>query len=233
FVRQEARWILGEDQQRRVAVLIDTSASLRRGDLWSRARAMAGQVIADCRPTEELAVFAFDATTRPVLAFTESATLDPSRRQGVATARLDRLEPTWAATNLGQALIDAVAAIEDVADRSANAGRMPRRIVLISDLQQGSRLDALGEFEWPSDVELDVKSVSSSSSNAGLHRLDDPLGDTGPPPVSQASGTGSPPVSQDLTGKMPVPRGGDRRVRVFNDPGSRREKFALRWAGGD
>ena len=27
---------------------------------------------------------------------------------------------------------------------------MPRRIVLISDLQQGSRLDALGDFEWPS-----------------------------------------------------------------------------------
>ncbi len=77
--------------------------------------------------------------------------------------------------NLGQALVDAVAAIEDVADSSEKSGRMPRRIVLISDLQQGSRLDALGEFEWPSDVELDIKTVTDEASNAGLHRLADPV----------------------------------------------------------
>ena len=51
---------------------------------------------------------------------------------------------------------------------------MPRRVVLISDLQQGSRLDALGDFEWPSDVELDLKTVADAGSNAGLQRLADP-----------------------------------------------------------
>ena len=48
---------------------------------------------------------------------------------------------------------------------------MPRRIVLISDLQQGSRLDALGDFEWPSDVELDLKTVAADGPNAGLQWL--------------------------------------------------------------
>src|SRR5262249_12287392 len=139
-------------------------------------KAIARRVIADCQPAEELAVFAFDTTTRPVLDFAESAQLDPARRRAVAMARLDRLEPTWAATNLGQALVDAVAAIEDVADTHESSGRIPRRIVLISDLQQGSRLGALGELEWPKDVELDPKKVSpGSGSNAGLHRLDDPV----------------------------------------------------------
>ncbi len=52
---------------------------------------------------------------------------------------------------------------------------MPRRIVLISDLQQGSRLEALGDFEWPADVELEVKTVADDSSNAGLQRLADPV----------------------------------------------------------
>ncbi len=47
------------------------------------------------------------------------------------------LAPSWGGTNLGQALIDAVAAIEDVADTSEKAGRMPRRVVLISDLAAG------------------------------------------------------------------------------------------------
>ena len=205
FLRLEARWNLGEETQRRTAVLIDTSASLKRGDVWSRARAIAGKVIAESAPTDEFAIFAFDSASRPVLGFREASALDHSRRQAVATARLDGLEPTWKATNLGQALIDTVAAIEDVADASEKAGRIPRRIVLISDIQQGSRLEALGEFEWPSDVELDIKTVTDDESNAGLHRLADPA-------EAAASGADR-----------------DTRVRVFNDPGSHRESFALEW----
>ena len=46
---------------------------------------------------------------------------------------------------------------------------------MISDLSQGSRLDALGEFEWPSDVELDLKTVAVTGSNAGLERLADQI----------------------------------------------------------
>src|SRR5262249_44804576 len=154
FLREKAHWNLGEDTQRRTAILVDTSASLRRGELWAKVRDAARRAVADCRPTEELAVLAFDRTSRPVLTFRESASLDPARRQSVALARIDELQPTWRATDIGQALIDAIAAIEDVADKSERSGRMPRRIVLISDLQQGSRLEALGEFEWPKDVEL-------------------------------------------------------------------------------
>ena len=89
--------------------------------------------------------------------------------------RLDRLAPTWGATDLGQALVDAVAAIEDVAERGEKDGRMPRRIVLISDLQQGSRLEALGDFEWPSDVELDLKTVDQRAPTPACTRW--PKGD--------------------------------------------------------
>jgi hypothetical protein len=207
FLREQAHWNLGEDTQRRTAVLIDTSASLRRGELWSKAKAMARRAVADCGPTEELAVLAFDRTSRTVLGFRESASLDPARRQAVAIARIDGLEPTWAATDLGQGLIDAVAAIEDVADSSERSGRMPRRIVLVSDLQQGSRLEALGEFEWPSDVDLEIQTVSDDSPNAGLQRLADPA-------EAPAAGADREP-----------------RVRVFNDAESRRERFALQWTG--
>ena len=83
---------------------------------------------------------------------------------------------------------------------------MPRRVVLISDLAQGSRLDALGDFEWPSDVELDLKTVADTGSNAGLERLADQV--EAEPGESDTS----------------------RRVRVFNNPGSAREKFELIWS---
>ncbi len=45
FLREHALWNPGDDTQRRTAVLIDTSASLRRGDLWAKARATARQAV--------------------------------------------------------------------------------------------------------------------------------------------------------------------------------------------
>ncbi len=205
FLRQPARIDFGDVERRRVALLIDTSASMRRGDVWTKALALADKVIADCRPTDQLAFFSFDTTTQPVLTFHESMTSDPAQRQAVARGLINHLAPSWGATNLGQALIDAVAAIEDVADTSEKAGRMPRRVVLISDLSQGSRLEALGDFEWPSDVELDLKTVAESGSNAGVSSLADQLE------------------------TEPAAPAGLRRVRVFNDASSRREKFELHW----
>ncbi|SIO41383.1 N-terminal double-transmembrane domain-containing protein [Singulisphaera sp. GP187] len=203
FWRQAANLEFGNVERRRVAVVIDTSASMRRGDLWPKAKQLAEEAIAACRPADELALFAFDGSSRPLLSFPESATLDPSRRQAVARAMVERLEPTWGGTQLGQALIDAVAAIEDVTDQSEKAGRMPRRIVLISDLQQGSRLEALGGFEWPSDVELDLKTVADRGSNASLHAL------------------------AELTETEPSTGATGRRVGVSNEPGSTREKFQV------
>jgi hypothetical protein len=205
FLREAARLNFSDVGRRRVALLIDTSASMRRGDLWKHARSAAEAVIADCRPDDQLAVFAFDGSTRPLLSFRESETLDPSRRQAVARARLDELAPTWGATHLDQALIEAVAAIEDLGDAKEKAVGMPRHVVLISDLQQGGRLEALGNFEWPSDVELELKTVADSGSNAGLQWLAGP-----------AEGA---PATKDQ----------DLRVGVSNDPGSKRESFELAW----
>jgi hypothetical protein len=228
FWRQAADVNFGAVERRRVAVVIDTSASMRRGSLWTRARTLADEVIADSRPGDELAVFAFDVTSRPVLSFAESATLDPARRRAVARARLGGLAPSWGGTHLGQALIDAVAAIEDVADASEKTGRMPRRVVLIGDLQQGSRIDVLGDFEWPSDVELDLKTVADDGANAGLHGLAEVL-EAEPSRTGTGTGTGAGAGAEAGKGAGP-----ELRVRVSNDTGSR-DAFELHWvdsAGG-
>jgi hypothetical protein len=205
FLRQAARLGFGDVERRRVAVLIDTSASMRRGDLWPRALEIANKVIADCRPADQLAVFSFDVQTQPLLSFQESGTLDAARRDAVAKAKLAQLAPSWGGTNLGQALIDTVTAVEEVADASEKSGRMPRRLILISDCPQGSRLEALGDFEWPSDVDLELKTVTDDGSNAGLSML------------------------EESAERSPSETGTSRRVGVQNDRSSRREKFELTW----
>jgi hypothetical protein len=205
FLREAAQLGFGDVERRRVAVLIDTSASMRRGDLWPRALEMASKVIDDCRPADQLAVFSYDVQTQPVLSFQESAALDPARRGAVAKAKLAQLAPSWGGTNLGQALIDAVSVVEQMADTSEKSGRMPRRLILISDLAGGSRLEALGGFEWPSEVDLELKSVTDDGSNAGLA------------------------VLAESAERNPSETSTDRRVRVVNDQSSRREKFELFW----
>jgi hypothetical protein len=74
-------------------------------------------------------------------------------------------------------------------------------VVVVSDLQQGSRLEALGASDWPSRVELALEPVRPrGGSNAALQALADPGGDA---PTAL-------------------------RVRVTNAEGSG-ERFRLRW----
>ena len=113
-------------------------------------------------------MFAFDATSRPA-----RLRRIGDARPGAAAGRGARRASSGSTPTLGG---DAPGPGPDRRRRRdrgrgrrrrASRSSVPRRIVLISDLQQGSRLDALGEFEWPSDVELDLKTVATEGSNAG------------------------------------------------------------------
>src|SRR5262249_6135300 len=82
----------------------------------------------------------------------------------------------------------------------------PRQIVLISDLQEGSRLNGLQAHEWPKGVELITERVAPrTTSNAGLQMVAD-AADT----VRAADAT--------------------MRVRVSNAADSKREQFQVGWA---
>lgn len=203
FFRQDAPADAG-GTERRVVVLIDTSASLRRGDLWKQAVANADAALAECRPTDRIALYAFDRTARPVLGFAESDQLEPQQRLAVARDRLSKLTPTWGGTALDRALIDGAGAILE-----ANAGGKASKgkVVLVSDLQHGARLTELSGFEWPAEVELELRTVADDRGNAGLNLLIDR-------PDSERG--------KDA---------GQLRVRVTNDAGAKQEQFRLAWTG--
>jgi Aerotolerance regulator N-terminal/von Willebrand factor type A domain len=205
FLRQDATAEAGEAGQR-VVVLIDMSASMRRGDLWKQAVAKADAAMAECKPTDRLAVFAFDRTVRSVFGFAESDQLEPQQRLAVARDRVKQLAPSWGGTELGPALIEGVTAILD-ADAKGATGSRAGKVVLVSDLPQGAKLTGLTGFEWPAEVGLELRTVSDDRGNAGLDLL-----------VDRADAE---------RGSEP----GQLRVRVVNDAGSRNETFQLAWAG--
>lgn len=202
FLRNDAASDAGPPGQR-VAILIDTSASLRRGDLWAKAKAEADAALAAVKPSDRLGLYAFDRTLRPVFGFAESEQLDAAQRLAIARDRLGKLTPTWGSTELGQALVDGVGA---VLEPGSVTGGKSGRVVLVSDLQQGAKLTALSAFEWPKDVDLELRRVADDRGNAGMDWLVDRT-------------------------EAPTKDAGQLRVRVVNEAGSNHERFALAWAG--
>ena len=83
------------------------------------------------------------------------------------------MSPGWSSTDLGHALVAAAEAIEDDETNDGEQSRSGRQIVLVSDLQQGSKLDALLAYEWPQRTELVVKAIPCPGDHQRLAAIGD------------------------------------------------------------
>jgi hypothetical protein len=193
---------------RRIVLLIDTSASMRRTGMWSQAISEARSTLAGVNQTDRVCIMNFDRKPQTLIGFEHWDALDPAIRASTAIEHISRLSPSWAATNLGQALIATAEAIEDdqINDKQRAIGI--HQIVLISDLQQGSSLDELQAYQWPKDVELIVSPVAGKGTTNAAIQL-----------VTSDS------LLAHLEGDDP-----SLRVRIINSPDAVKERFKLNWA---
>ncbi len=192
-------------QPKRIAVLVDTSASMRRDGLWAAARERVEEVLRRAGPADQVAIFPFDHKAGALVSFEDWNRAAPGERVGLALGRLAAISPGWAGTHLGNAIVTAA---ESLAEDEGKTAPGPRQIVLVSDLQAGSRLDALQAYEWPKGVDLLVETVKGRDpANAGVQLVAD-----GPDSTRSAD--------------APV------RVRVTNSPEATREQFRLGWTRG-
>jgi hypothetical protein len=190
----------------RTAILVDSSASMRRPDLWSDARQRADAVLREASPGDQVALYTFDRQVTPLMTFDEWNSTPSGDRAAIASRKLAAVSPGWAATRAGHAVMTAA---EALADTEGKTGAVPGRIVLITDLQQGSRLDALQGYEWPKDISLSVDVLKPRhSDNASLQWVTE---------SENAPATTTPGI----------------RVRVSNSPESRNEEFKVGWAQPD
>jgi hypothetical protein len=191
---------------RRVALLIDTSASMRRGDLWSQAVREAESVLSGAGAEDRVCVMAFDQDVRTLVGFEQWRTMDAGQRVSVARQQISEVSPGWDRTDLGRALVAAAEALEDdeVHDNEQAAG--VRQIVLISDMQRGSSLEALKAYAWPEETELAVRPVATQgTTNVALQLMTDRR------ELARADEDARP------------------KVRINSEPDSARERFRLGW----
>ena len=69
-----------EAPARGVALVIDTSASMRREGLWDQTLQTAKSIIDDLRPTDQVSLFAFDRRFQTIVSFEAWKDVDPSKR---------------------------------------------------------------------------------------------------------------------------------------------------------
>ena len=208
FLRESARFAFDQVEGRRVALLVDTSASMRRAGLWQQALAEVDVVLDDLAAGDDVALFTFDEDVTAQTAFDDSVPLDPRQRVAAVRAQLGGLAPTWGRSNLAEALIAVAEELHQLDDSNRVDTDLIRRIVLVTDFHQGSRLDALETYRWPDDVNIELRRLLPElPSNAGLHLAAD-----------------SPEHEPDSEPQLVV--------RVDNSHGSITERFELHWATG-
>lgn len=201
FLREAAslsRWDLAG---RRVALLIDTSASMRRADLWQQAMQHAERELKELNPQDDVALFTFDDRLRTVVTFQREDSEPIADKPALVRKRLQELRPEWGATDLGTALTTVASELDSTTDVRQSA--LEPRIVVISDFQSGSRIEALQSFEWPERIPVIVHRVTSpATTNAHAHVLPREDG------------------NEDT----------DARVRIVNAADSRGDQFSVTWA---
>jgi len=174
YLRTESRVEAAGGPGPRIAVLLDTSASMQRSGVWSAALAEVEKVLADAASDEVVSLSTFDGEHTVEVSFEQAQRLGSRGALDLVRERLRAIQPTWGGTDLAGALVD-------VADSMQGLETPPGQestIVLISDLQQAGGIADLETYEWPAALELDIRRVASSGQNAGLHPVPRTRGET-------------------------------------------------------
>lgn len=205
FVQSEST--TAASPNRATLILIDRSASMRREDLWKRAVTEAEKLVQEAKLTDRVAVAAFDRDFQPLWTFEEDRNT-PAQRIAAFQSRVAALTPGWNATNLDRALIAAVPGFD-----STTTG-LQKSIHLITDLQEGTHLDALRTIAWPAELTLNV------------HRLEPATRDNFSIAVAASESTTDTPVRRESSAASPTP---SVRVRLSNTRDSTLRDFTLAW----
>ncbi|WP_009959806.1 BatA domain-containing protein [Verrucomicrobium spinosum] len=196
-------------------LLVDTSASMNRPGAVEEMKKRLSEATAILREQDHVMLATFDKEPRELLGFETWQSLPEGGRKAELQRLLDGVKPGWQSTDLGRALRYAAGRFQG----QAVEGSRKQRIVLVSDLQEGSALEALHADSWPDKVTVT------------------PLVVNAPWKDNFALSTASVMIEEEaaaVPGKGAAPTGGEGaiRVRVTSGREAAHEKFTLKWAEG-
>jgi hypothetical protein len=225
FLRESSILTLSDLPKRRVALLVDASASMRREDLWQQALEAVRKELEQVAPHDELALFTFGDQLRAEVPFAKALAGEDASAAGGSSAlplpagatlelvrqKLPQLQPTWEAGDLGNALATLASELDSSGDVQQTLSEPV--IIAIGDFTRSERLEALQSMAWPARVRLAVRKLSTRArTNAGIQLL---------------TGDGDSEFANSADGEQD--QGNSPRVRVSNSADSTGDQFYLSW----
>ncbi|QDV50502.1 vWA domain-containing protein [Gimesia fumaroli] len=164
--------LASSDTKHQTILLIDTSSSMQRGTLWKQALQTADEIIKQA-DENQIAIYTFDSRLTTVKPLKETKQDTPQQTQQNDRERLTKLTPGWNATNLGLALTEIAARLQQQAISDPSGTLLQNSTIeLITDFQAGAKIDSLTEFSWPAELQVRLHQLKEKqTSNAGLQLL--------------------------------------------------------------
>lgn len=212
---------------REILLMVDTSGSMQRTNVWERAVAEAKKYCDGLGKSDRIGLATFDSHLKILVPLPDKDQLDqttPTDSHSAVRAELAKIKPSFRKTDLADQLMEAAELMQarSTAQDSNNDGEL--EIVLISDLHEGSGIEALQGFSWPENVRVDVRRIAADRpGNARATLMQPTPGESSPERSSSVSGSKSPDDSPADAGNAVM------RVRIENNENSATEALSLRW----
>ena len=157
FLPDNASLLQDNTVARRVAILVDTSASMRRVGVWPEVQSKIDSLVDSFEPQDQLALFHFDQQTHTLVDFDAASNRERADTAADIKQSIQSLTPSWMAGNLSAALTSVVNQLLQINDVEMDqAGVSQLQIVLVSDMQEPADLQTLQMFQWPEAVKLEL-----------------------------------------------------------------------------
>jgi hypothetical protein len=145
----------GEKSQDAFVILLDVSASMRREGMEASWKKQIATALDEIKESDRVSLVTFSTSPAVSQSHEEWQQFSEGQRKAQLQRLIRETKPGWSSTDLGKALAFATALLgaEDQTLRH-------RRILLISDMQEGASLDALASHTWPEAVSVQVLPVS-------------------------------------------------------------------------
>lgn len=193
---------------RNIAVLIDTSASMQRADVWANAKEQATKLLDSLSPTDRVSLYSVDDELHAVVAFDAEQKADAATQQQAVRAAVTSLKPTWRSSKVAEGL----RSLTDLFQAASIAGKIDaasqNELVFITDLHVNCGVESLQGYPWPEAVRLDVRQVRPKQPGNARASL----------------------ASKDEDSKEDEER---LKIRVENNSDSTEQSFELKWMAGD
>jgi hypothetical protein len=149
-------------EKRRLVLLFDTSASMRRGKAFEEARRLALEKVTHSGGPTAFELRTFDRNVRTLLPFAQWERTPEAERGTLLKGVLAGLAPGWALCRLDEAL-------RAVAEQhNAEAAGGSTEVLVVSDFQEGSSLAGMQGYEWPQRFSVTLCKVEAQQQSAGV-----------------------------------------------------------------